>query len=430
VNNSLNYTYGTGSNRLFNIRGSASANYTYDANGNVRSDSHRGIGYIIYDPGNMPVQAYLTNGQQLVYDNDVNGNRVRNTIQGSNGGDNFYFNGADGKTEAVSLVAHGSNLIYNVLGAGGDNIGQVKVVSASPTRYYYLKDHLGSIKVTVDASGNAVGWDDYYPYGAQMNLRCQTASADGRYKFTGKERDASTGLDYFGARYYDQWRGGWDQADPMADSYIEWSPYNYALDNPLRNIDPSGKDPSDVAIYYLLQYLAQPGGELNPYQMSTVTSYAYYEDEPYSASGDVSRTVYKYKNRTETRANGTPSWRNNNPGNLEMTPLSKKNGAIGRAGKGGRWAVFPNYETGREAKIKLIESTYKNHTIATMMYKYAPPSENNTEKYIKVICDGLNTDRNRQISTLSENEVQNMASIMQQHEVYKIGNTTITYDNQ
>jgi RHS repeat-associated protein len=187
----------------------------------------------------MPVQAYLTNGQQLVYDNDVNGSRVRNTVSGSS--DNFYFNGADGKTEAVSLVAHGSNLIYNVLGAGGDNIGQVKVVSASPTRYYYLKDHLGSIKVTVDASGNAVGWDDYYPYGAQMNLRCQTASADGRYKFTGKERDASTGLDYFGARYYDSWTGMWRQVDPLKEKYHGVSPYCYTLDNPIIFFDPDGK---------------------------------------------------------------------------------------------------------------------------------------------------------------------------------------------
>jgi RHS repeat-associated protein len=187
----------------------------------------------------LPVYAYLTNGQKLVYDNDVNGNRVRNTISGTS--DNFYFNGADGKTEAVSLVAHGSNLIYNILGAGGDNIGQVKVAKKTTKRYHYLKDHLGSIKVTVDASGNAVGWDDYYPYGAQMDLRNRTASADGRYKFTGKERDASTGLDYFGARYYDSWNGRWNQVDPLVNKYPGWSSYNYCLDNSLKSFDPNGK---------------------------------------------------------------------------------------------------------------------------------------------------------------------------------------------
>ena len=56
-----------------------------------------------------------------------------------NGTDNFYFNGADGKTEAVCLSQYSSSLTYNLL-ANGENIGQVKVDSETPTRYYYLKD--------------------------------------------------------------------------------------------------------------------------------------------------------------------------------------------------------------------------------------------------------------------------------------------------
>ena len=45
---------------------------------------------------------------------------------------------------------------------------------------------------------------DYYPFGKVMPGRNVKATADNNfYKFTGKERDAETGLDYFGARYYD-----------------------------------------------------------------------------------------------------------------------------------------------------------------------------------------------------------------------------------
>jgi RHS repeat-associated protein len=186
----------------------------------------------------MPVSEYLTSGTQLIYENDVNGNRVRNTISGIS--DNFYFNGADGKTEAVCLAPYSDNLTYNIPGAGGDNIGQVKVVGANPTRYYYLKDHLGSIKMTVDATGTVQGYDDYYPYGMQMTGRSMTSSEDGRYKFTGKERDASEGLDYFGARYYDSWKPGWDQVDPMSDEHPEENPYNYVMDNPIKNVDFDG----------------------------------------------------------------------------------------------------------------------------------------------------------------------------------------------
>ena len=61
-----------------------------------------------------------------------------------------------------------------------------------------------------------------------------------KYKFTAKERDAETGYDYFGARYYDSRIGRWLQVDPLAEKYFGWSPYNYTLNNPIRYFDPNG----------------------------------------------------------------------------------------------------------------------------------------------------------------------------------------------
>ena len=66
---------------------------------------------------------------------------------------------------------------------------------------------------------------------------------DPRYQFTGKERDAAeTGYDYFGARYYDSWRGQFSSTDPHASLYPGVSPYAYAADNPIIFVDPTGKD--------------------------------------------------------------------------------------------------------------------------------------------------------------------------------------------
>jgi len=71
-------------------------------------------------------------------------------------------------------------------------------------RYYYLKDHLGSIRATVDQNGEVVSYDDYDPWGMQLEGRSDNlADAYDKLKFTSKERDVETGLDYFGARYYD-----------------------------------------------------------------------------------------------------------------------------------------------------------------------------------------------------------------------------------
>ena len=61
--------------------------------------------------------------------------------------------------------------------------------------------------------------------------------------FTGKERDSETGFSYFGARYYDSdLMMGWLSVDPMADKYPSLSPYAYCVWNPIRLVDPDGRD--------------------------------------------------------------------------------------------------------------------------------------------------------------------------------------------
>lgn len=67
----------------------------------------------------------------------------------------------------------------------------------------------------------------------------------GRSRSTGKERDAETGLDYFGARYLSAAQGRWTSPDPLLSSGRPWDPqswnrYSYVLNNPLRYTDPLG----------------------------------------------------------------------------------------------------------------------------------------------------------------------------------------------
>ena len=61
--------------------------------------------------------------------------------------------------------------------------------------------------------------------------------------FTGKERDSETGFSYFGARYYDSdILTGWLSVDPLADKYPSLSPYAYCAWNPVKLVDPDGRD--------------------------------------------------------------------------------------------------------------------------------------------------------------------------------------------
>jgi RHS repeat-associated protein len=64
-------------------------------------------------------------------------------------------------------------------------------------------------------------------------------------RYTGKERDAETGLDYFGARYLSSTEERFTGSDPSNLSVDFWMPqtwnrYAYALNNPLAMVDQNG----------------------------------------------------------------------------------------------------------------------------------------------------------------------------------------------
>ncbi|MCE1188209.1 MAG: M91 family zinc metallopeptidase [Ignavibacteria bacterium] len=88
-------------------------------------------------------------------------------------------------------------------------------------------------------NGEIVFAEELHPFG-KRRAAFETGGQQQRFGFTGKERDAETGLHYFGARYYDSELGRWLSLDPMADKYPGFSPYNYCVNNPLRVVDPHG----------------------------------------------------------------------------------------------------------------------------------------------------------------------------------------------
>ena len=116
---------------------------------------------------------------------------------------------------------------------------------------YYHLDALGSVRAVTSETGAVVARYDYFAFGdGPVSV---TAGANPR-RFTGQERDAETGLDYFGARYYASRTGRFTTVDPVMNidaALIDpqrWNRYGYALNNPLRNVDPDGKEPVTVGL--------------------------------------------------------------------------------------------------------------------------------------------------------------------------------------
>jgi RHS repeat-associated protein len=91
-------------------------------------------------------------------------------------------------------------------------------------------------------TSSVVEENHYYPYG----LALQTAEAPNvkgnSFKYNGKELEKSFGLEMYdyGARMQDPQLGVWHSIDPLSEISRKWSPYNYAMDNPVRFIDPDG----------------------------------------------------------------------------------------------------------------------------------------------------------------------------------------------
>ncbi len=134
--------------------------------------------------------------------------------------------------------------------------------SAQQVEYYHL-DALGSVRAVTNASGAVIVRHDYEPYGREWNA---PASSDTR-RFTGKERDPESGLDYFGARYYSAPVARFTSVDPvytwsenLADPE-RWNRYAYARNNPLRYTDPDGKVVLDFQEFKTNLHLATQFGE-------------------------------------------------------------------------------------------------------------------------------------------------------------------------
>jgi RHS repeat-associated protein len=124
----------------------------------------------------------------------------------------------------------------------------LSVVSAAQTVTYFHNDLSGSPVMATDAAGTLLWKENYRPYGSKYNNSADSnANAIG---FAGRPYDASSGLSYMEARYYDPVLGrflGVDPAPLNPSSVHGLNRYAYANNNPVRYVDPDGHSPLDVA---------------------------------------------------------------------------------------------------------------------------------------------------------------------------------------
>jgi RHS repeat-associated protein len=148
----------------------------------------------------------------------------------------YYLTGLQGEV-LCEIEKFGQGKTYYVY-LNGKKLCRVR----GSNKYFYHNDYLGSAKAMTDNSGTKIYSWLGYPFGQQYSM---TGGAYNNYRFTGKEYDATTGLYYFGARYYMPEIGRFITAD-AAGKFEKKDPktinlYSYYKDNPTRYVDPTGK---------------------------------------------------------------------------------------------------------------------------------------------------------------------------------------------
>ncbi len=186
------------------------------------------------------------NGETYAFDGE---NRITSFNGGAPAGANYSY---DGNGRRVKKVAGTTTTVF-VYDAMGQLLAEYSSAAAGAAGTSYLtSDNLGSPRVITDGSGAVKARHDYHPFGEEIGLRGGRNADPQKYvgdavrqKFNGKERDAESGFDYFGARYYASLQGRFTSCDPaltsgnVADPQT-WNRYSYVLNNPLILIDPDG----------------------------------------------------------------------------------------------------------------------------------------------------------------------------------------------
>ncbi|NBA87971.1 hypothetical protein GVN16_19530 [Emticicia sp. CRIBPO] len=235
--------------------------YTYYTEGSLKTDNNKGL-EITYNALGLVREVKKDNIIVNQYTYTAGGSKVRMTTS----------------TKSYDYIG---NTVFadNVIEFTGTAEGrwlpkeQLKAFKADPAvnptapalfgRYEFtLKDHLGNSRVSCRCleRENATNASQTYPlvvtnefqydpWGVNIEKEILASpnqfdkfTPGDRYKYNGKEFVADAGLYDYGARMYDAVIGRWGGIDPSSEKYIGVSPYNYVLNNPLRIIDPDGKD--------------------------------------------------------------------------------------------------------------------------------------------------------------------------------------------
>ena len=224
----------------------------YDFNGNLTDNLGCGLTQVKYNILNLPESchySYSVGYHQMVgqesYLYSVNGVKLQTM-------DPMQIV-LPGQPDTRARTDYVGNLVYDrtslkkILIPGG----YIEVSTTGNNYRFFITDHLGNNRLVTDASGTILQTNHYDPYGESLPAGASVDSGN-PYKWGNKEYDDRLASYDFGARYYTPASATiprWTTMDPLCEKYYSISPYAYCAGNPVRFVDPEGKEMTD---YYNL----------------------------------------------------------------------------------------------------------------------------------------------------------------------------------
>jgi len=221
-NGTFQPTYSSATNRFTSLPGFTP---TYDANGNLLSDSAHTYTW------NVDGRPVSIDSVSITY--DAMGRMVEQNRSGT------YTQIVYTPTGSKLALMNGQSLSKAYVSLPS---GATAVYTSSGLSYYRHADWLGSSRLASTTTRTIYSDSAYSPFGQSY---AQYGSTD--VAFTGQNQDTASGLYDFPAREYAPFQGRWLSPDPVGIHSVNpmnpktWNRYAYALNNPLSMIDPNGE---------------------------------------------------------------------------------------------------------------------------------------------------------------------------------------------
>ena len=213
-------------NRLANIAGQG---FIYDNKGRVTSSAYNQNVMTEYNILDLPQKHTVGGGSAIVdYRYAADGRKLQEKVTAGS---------AVSQRDYVGEFIYENGTLKRILFEGG----YVSINGTTATCMFFLRDHLGSVRVVVSETGAVAQTNEYYPFGDLFAVSSGDSTGN-TFLFGGKELGTESGLYDFSARFLLSRFGRFTTLDPLAEKYPSVSPYAYCNCNPARYIDPDGRD--------------------------------------------------------------------------------------------------------------------------------------------------------------------------------------------